>query len=218
MTPSAPLSRSLSTRLSVVTKEGFMMAYEHQQTREKTPIIRNHAKLRLNMFIKHSDGRGPWSSSYVHLMSRLQTAQDLCIYVLYYMVWGWWESRNLGMVEWVARYYLILYKQSLQWWIAVCDCRHALWSHLLTFTFLCIFIPTIMIIKKVYNVICWFSNQKQQTVKGGCTRYSKYTPYIQNKLYTQCKTLERVCLSVLRLCLSAALEQTATRRRRICAR
>ena len=29
--------------------------------------------------------RGPWSSSYVHFMSRLQTDQNLCIYVLYYL-------------------------------------------------------------------------------------------------------------------------------------
>ena len=43
---------------------------------------------------------GPWSSSYVHSMSRLQTDQHLCIYVLYYMFGG---DQNLARVEWVAR-------------------------------------------------------------------------------------------------------------------
>ena len=32
--------------------------------------------------------RGPWSSSDVHFTSRLQTDQNLCIYVLYFMSWS----------------------------------------------------------------------------------------------------------------------------------
>ena len=40
---------------------------------------------------------GPWSSNYVHFMSHLQTDQNLCIYVLYYMFWGWSEPWNGGV-------------------------------------------------------------------------------------------------------------------------
>ena len=57
---------------------------------------------------------GPWSSSYVRFMSGLQTVQNLCIYVLYYL---------FCITKGVSVVVVSLYVTGVMCWFGVC------WGH-----------------------------------------------------------------------------------------
>ena len=58
-----------------------------------------------------------------HYMSRLQTDQNLCIYVLYHMFWGWSESCK-GGVSHKTLSYLYYIRSLCSGGFAVCDYIH----------------------------------------------------------------------------------------------